>query len=219
VHLEAVNLLSPNDLISTFGTIGLILIVFAETGLLIGFFLPGDSVLFLGGAYAATSAASGDPHLNLLPLLIGVAVASIIGAEVGYLIGLKAGPLLFDRPKSRFFKPSHVERAHEVLHRYGEGKAIVLARFIPVVRTFMNPVCGVAKVPIRTFTIWNVVGGLTWSVGVTLLGYALGKSVNIDHYIIPITIVIVLFSAIPILLEVRKQRRKPATAPASTPSS
>lgn len=218
MHLLAVNLLSPSDLISTFGTIGLILIVFAETGLLIGFFLPGDSVLFLGGAYAATAAGSGDPHLSLFPLLVGVAIASIAGAEVGYLIGRTVGPVLFDRPQSKLFKPANVERAHEVLHRYGEGKAIVLARFIPVVRTFMNPVCGVAEVPIRVFTLWNIVGGLIWSVGVTLLGFALGKSVKIDHYIIPITVVIVLLSAIPILLEVRKQRRQSATANASSTS-
>src|SRR5512138_2400237 len=174
----AVNWLDPASLVSAFGLIGVILIVFAETGLLIGFFFPGDSLLFLAGAYAATNANSGEPHLPLGWLLLGVAVAAIVGAQVGYLIGRKAGPALFDKPESRLFKPAHVDRAHQVLHRYGEGKAIFLARFIPIVRTFMNPVCGVAEVPARVFTIWNVIGGLVWSLGVTLLGFALGKSVH-----------------------------------------
>ena len=213
----AVNWLDPASLVSAFGLIGVILIVFAETGLLIGFFFPGDSLLFLAGAYAATDASSGEPHLPLGWLLLGVAIAAIVGAQVGYLIGRKAGPALFDKPESRFFKPAHVERAHEVLHRYGEGKAILLARFIPIVRTFMNPVCGVAEVPVRVFTIWNVIGGLVWSLGVTLLGYALGKSVHIDRYIIPVTIGIVALSAIPIALEARKHRRKQRAQAAAVP--
>ena len=213
----AVNWLDPASLVSAFGLIGVILIVFAETGLLIGFFFPGDSLLFLAGAYAATDANSGEPHLPLGWLLLGVAIAAIVGAQVGYLIGRKAGPALFDKPESRFFKPAHVERAHEVLHRYGEGKAILLARFIPIVRTFMNPVCGVAEVPVRVFTIWNVIGGLVWSLGVTLLGYALGKSVHIDRYIIPVTIGIVALSVIPIALEARKHRRKQRAQAAAGP--
>jgi membrane-associated protein len=120
--------------------------------------------------------------------------------------------VLFDRPKSRFFNPKNVERAHEVLHRYGEWKAIFLARFIPVVRTFMNPVCGVAEVPVRIFTIWNIIGGLVWTIGVTMLGYALGSQISIDKYIIPITLVIVLLSVIPIVLEARKSRARVAAA-------
>ena len=200
--------IEPAHLISTYGTIGLFLIVFAETGLLIGFFLPGDSLLVLAGAYCATDAASGDPHLNLLAVLIVVSAAALLGAQTGYVIGRLGGPVLFDRPKSRIFNPKNVDKAHEVLERYGEGKAIVIARFIPIVRTFMNPVCGAAKVPTRTFTLWNVVGGLAWACGVTLIGYFVGKSIKIDRYIIPGTIVIVLLSVIPIALEARKQRRR-----------
>jgi membrane-associated protein len=206
VHLPS--WIDPAHLISSYGTIGLVLIIFAETGLLIGFFLPGDSILVLAGAYCATDAASGDPHLNLPTVLLGVAIAALVGAQTGYFIGRTGGPVLFDRPKSRIFNPKNVEKAHEVLHRYGEGKAIVLARFIPIVRTFMNPVCGVANVPLRTFTLWNAVGGLIWSVGVTLIGFVVGKSIKIDTYIIPGTVLIVLLSVIPIALEARRARNR-----------
>ena len=203
--------IEPAHLISSYGTIGLVLIIFAETGLLIGFFLPGDSLLVLAGAYSATKVGSGEPHLNLLSVLAGVAIAALIGAQTGYFIGRKGGPVLFDRPKSKVFNPKNVEKAHGVLERYGEGKAIVLARFIPIVRTFMNPVCGAAKVPLRTFTLWNVVGGLIWSVGVTMIGFVVGKSIKIDKYVIPGTILIVVLSVIPILLEARKARGRRQT--------
>jgi membrane-associated protein len=212
----AVNVLDPASLANSVGLAGLIAIVFAETGLLIGFFLPGDSLLFLAGAYSATDAAAGSPHFNLPWVLLGVATAALVGAQTGYLIGRRIGPVLFDRPDSRLFKRSNVERTREVLDKYGYGKAIVLARFIPVVRTFMNPVAGVIGVPARVFTLFNVLGGLLWSLGVTLLGYALGRSVSIDHYIIPITVVIVLLSAIPVAHEYRRRKREQA---ASRPSA
>jgi membrane-associated protein len=210
VHLPS--WIDPAHLISSYGTIGLIVIIFAETGLLIGFFLPGDSLLVLAGAYCATKAGGPDPHLNLGSVLIGVAVAALVGAQTGYFLGRFGGPKLFDRPKSRIFNPKNVEKAHEVLQRYGEGKAIVLARFIPIVRTFMNPVCGAARVSVRTFTTWNVVGGLIWSIGVTLIGYVVGKSIKIDRYIIPGTILIVLLSVIPIALEARRAQKRKQTA-------
>jgi membrane-associated protein len=203
--------LDASSLVSTFGLAGLIVIVFAETGLLVGFFLPGDSLLFLAGAYCASRAAD-QPHLSIGPVLLGVAVAAVAGAQTGYLIGRRAGPYLAQRPDSRFFKREHLDRTREFLDRYGHGKALVLARFVPVVRTFMNPVAGAVGVPIRTFTIFNIIGGLGWSLGVTLLGYALGRSIPIDHYIIPITVVIVLLSAIPVVREHRRQTRRRATA-------
>ncbi|MGF7234408.1 MAG: DedA family protein [Frankia sp.] len=203
----AVSWLSPSSLVSSFGTIGLMAIIFAETGLLIGFFLPGDSLLFLAGAYCATRAGGNAPHLSLGPVLVGVSIAAVLGAQVGYLIGGQVGPALFRREDSRLFKQAHVVRAQEVLAEYGEGKAIFLARFIPVVRTFLNPVCGAIGVSPRIFTRWNVAGGLVWALGVTLLGYALGRSVNIDHYILPITAVIVVLSAIPVAREWRRQRQ------------
>ena len=205
------SLLHPTQLITDFGTIGLLVVVFAETGLLLGFFLPGDSLLFLAGALCATT-KPGLPHLSLPVVVVGVAVAALAGAQTGFLIGRWSGPRLFARPDSRFFRQEYVERAHEFLERYGYGKAIVLARFVPIVRTFMNPVAGVARVPVPVFTLWNVVGGLVWSVGVTLLGYALGSSISIDKYILPITAAIIVLSLVPIVLEARRTRQRRVAA-------
>ncbi len=209
----ALNPLDAGALASSVGLAGLVLVVFAETGLLIGFFLPGDSLLFLVGAYSATDAGAGYPHFDLPWALAGVAVAAVLGAHTGYLIGRRAGPLLFNRPDSRLFKQDNVVRTRAVLDRYGYGKALVLARFVPVVRTFMNPVAGVVGVPLRVFTLYNVAGGLVWSVGVTLLGYALGRTVPIDHYIVPITVGIVLLSVVPVAAEHRRRRQRPAQPP------
>jgi membrane-associated protein len=209
VHTVAINLLSAHDLVTTFGLVGLFVIVFAETGLLVGFFLPGDSLLFLAGAYCATKPHGPQPHLPLGWTLLIVGVAAVLGAQVGYLIGRRAGPVLFDRPKSRLFKPRNVERTHEFLARYGEPKAIVLARFVPIVRTFMNPACGVAKVKASVFTRWNVIGGLGWTLVWILVGYALGT--GLEKYINYVTLVIILVSVIPIALEILRSRRR-ATA-------
>lgn len=201
--------LDPETLLK-FGLVGLLIIIFAETGLLIGFFLPGDSLLFLAGVFAA----SGQEGLSLWMLLLGVPIAAFVGAQTGWLIGNKAGPRLFDRKESRLFKRSNVERAQAYLDKFGEGKAIVLARFIPIVRTFLNPVAGVLNVPPRKFAYYNAVGAVLWGAGVPLLGYGVGKAINdagnvsIDKYILPLTALIVLVSIIPILLEFRKARRE-----------
>ncbi|WP_445548418.1 MULTISPECIES: DedA family protein [unclassified Frankia] len=203
----ALNILDPASLASTFGLAGLTVIVFAETGLLLGFFLPGDSLLFLAGAYSTTRTTAGQPHFHIGSVLAGVAVAALVGAQTGYLLGRRAGPVLFNRPDSRLFKQENVERTQEFLDRYGYGKAIILARFVPVIRTFMNPVAGVVGVPARAFTLFNVAGGLIWSLGVTLLGYTLGRSISIDRYIIPITLLIVVVSAVPVVREYRRQTR------------
>jgi membrane-associated protein len=202
--------LDPKTLL-TFGIVGLMLIIFAETGLLIGFFLPGDSLLFLAGVFAA----SGQEGLSIWTILLGVPLMAFLGAQTGWLIGRKAGPLLFDRPESRLFKRANVERAEAYLDKFGEGKAIVLARFLPIVRTFMNPVAGVLEVPIRKFTFYNAVGALAWGMGVPLVGYGVGKAlgaaagdVPIDRYILPLTVVIIAVSLIPVVLEFRKARRE-----------
>src|SRR4051812_23660807 len=193
----------PRHLIETFGTLGVIGIIFAETGLLIGFFLPGDSLLFTAGLLASQG------KLNIAAILVGCAIAAVAGAETGYLIGNKAGPALFRRPDSRVFKREYVDKAETHLQRYGIGKAVFLARFIPIVRTFINPVAGVLGVERRTFSLWNVVGGVIWTVGVTLLGYGLGSSIsNPDRYILPIIAVIVTVSVIPVALEVWRSRRE-----------
>ena len=147
--------------------------LFAETGLLIGFFLPGDSLLFTAGLLAATGA--GRLHLSLPWVLLASAAGALVGAQVGYLIGWRAGQALQVRTQ----RPKIVDgmrRAEELFARYGPARAIVLARFIPVVRTVLNPVAGALHTPVRTFTLWQVVGGLVWTVGLVLAGYGLGAS-------------------------------------------
>jgi membrane-associated protein len=213
VHL-AVNLLDSKSLISSWGLAGLLAIIFAETGLLIGFFLPGDTLLFLAGA---VTVAGQSPHLPLAGVLIGTALASILGAQAGWLIGATAGPKIFDRPRSRLFDPHNVARARRLLERFHYSIAIVVSRFIPVVRTFINPVCGVAEISARAFLVWNIVGGILWTQLIVLLGRALGPKVHIDKYILPIVGGIIVLSVIGIVLEARKggKRLKAADAAAA----
>src|SRR3979409_588938 len=161
-------MLDPGSLLETFGVLGLFAIVFAETGLLIGFFLPGASLLVLSGLVCAVGAKSDlNVHLNLAVVLVGLFVSAVAGAQTGFFIGRKAGPALFRRPDSRLFKREYVEKAQHYFDKYG-AKTIVLARFIPVVRTFANPMAGVGGMPPRAFTTYNVLGGALWSVGVTM---------------------------------------------------
>lgn len=201
--------LDPKTLLSL-GLVGLLLIVYAETGLLVGFFLPGDSLLFLAGVFAA----SGQEGLSIWMLVIGVPIAAFLGAQTGWWIGKKAGPRVFERPDSKLFKKSNVDRARAYLDKFGEGKAIVLARFLPIVRTFLNPVAGVLDVPIRKFTFFNAVGAVLWGAGVPLIGYGVGKAINdagnvsIDKYILPLTVLIVVLSLIPVVLEFRKAKKE-----------
>ncbi|EIV91685.1 DedA family protein [Frankia sp. QA3] len=215
----ALNILDPSSIVSSVGLLGLMVVIFAETGLFVGFFLPGDSLLFLAGAISASDAAASGPHLHLPTVLLGVSVAASAGAQTGYLIGRRGGPRLFDRPNSRFFRQEYVEQARGVLDKYGFGKAVVLARFVPVVRTFMNPLAGVVRMPVRVFTTFNLIGGLLWAVGVTLLGYALGQTIPIERYMIPTSLAIVVLSAIPVLREYRAHRRAGTGRPPAAPTS
>ncbi len=193
--------LDPEKLLSTFGTLGLFAIIFAESGLLVGFFLPGDSLLFTAGLLASQG------KLNLPIILVGCFFAATLGDQVGYLFGQRVGPALFRRPDSRFFKQENVHRASEYFDRHG-SKTIVLARFVPIVRTFAPIVAGVSRMHYRTFLLFNLVGGLLWAVGVTTLGYVLGSTVpSIDRYLLPVIALIVVMSLIPVLLEARKARR------------
>ena len=192
-------------LVQTFGLAGLLLIVFAETGLLLGFFLPGDSLLFAAGFAAAGGINGLHPNIALVCLL--VSLVAIVGAQTGFLIGRKVGPALFERPDSRLFKASYVTKAEEFVIRYGAGKAIVLARFIPIVRTFLNPLVGAGSLPTRTFTLWNIVGGVLWGTGVTLLGYFLGNVSFIGKNLEIFALLIVGISVLPILVELLRARR------------
>lgn len=207
----AVNILSAQSLLAAFGVLGVGVVMFAETGLLIGFFLPGDSLLFTAGLLCTGSGQNGL-KLSLPPLLIAAAAGALIGAQTGYLIGRKAGGALLARGSSpRLAAGAH--RAEELLERYGHAKAIVLARFVPVVRTVLNPMAGALGVPVRTFTVWQVAGGLVWSIGLILAGYALGSSIpSVDKYLLPIVAVIVLVSLAPLAVELYRSRRRAAAA-------
>ena len=200
--------LDPERLIELFGLVGIWAIVFAESGLLVGFFLPGDALLFTAGFFASEPASIPDElHLSLVPLIVGIVVAAIVGDQVGYLFGRRVGPALFRRPDSRFFKQQNVEKAREYFDRYGP-RTIVLARFVPVVRTFAPIVAGVSGMQYRTFVRWNVIGGLVWGVGVTLLGYFLGQ-VDVIAENIELTIVVVVgLSCLPIAVELLRARRE-----------
>ncbi|MEU6389215.1 DedA family protein [Streptomyces sp. NPDC046939] len=204
----AVNVLDASSLLTAFGVLGVGVVMFAETGLLIGFFLPGDSLLFTAGLLCTGGRGPGHgAHLTLGPLLVAAAVGAVAGAQCGYLLGRRAGGALLARSRSARLAEG-AKRAEEFLARYGHAKAIVLARFVPVVRTVLNPLAGALGVPVRTFTLWQVAGGLVWSLGLTLAGYALGSSIpNVDRYLLPLVGVIVVVSLVPVALEVLRSRR------------
>jgi len=188
------------------------LIVFAESGLLIGFFLPGDSLLFVAGFL---SSDAGNNVMPPLPVTAGVIfVAAVVGDQVGYLFGRKVGPSLFEREKSRLFNPTNVERAHAFFERRG-SVAIVMARFIPIVRTFTPIVAGVARMNYRTFVTFNVIGGLLWGVGVTTLGYFLGEIDFVKNNLEIAAVVIVAISVLPIVFEFMRHRKEVAAVAAA----
>jgi membrane-associated protein len=226
----AINPLDPTDLLRTFGLVGVLGILFAETGLLVGFFFPGDSLLFLAGVAASPVADQIVPgvRLNIWVLLIGAPICAIIGAQMGHWLGARYGSRMFDRPNSRLFKREYVEKAEHYFEKFGAPKAVVLARFIPIVRTFLNPVAGVLGMPARKFLLWNIVGAILWTDGILLLGYLLAKKITdvipadkIDSYILPVVVLIVLISMIPIFVEVVRGRRdaKRRAAERAGPSS
>lgn len=196
--------LDPTNLIASFGMLGIFLIVFAESGLLIGFFLPGDSLLFTAGLLAS----QGKFGLSFPLLLVGCFVAAFAGDQVGYTFGKRVGPALFRKPDSKLFKQEYVHRTELFFKKHGP-KTIVLARFVPVVRTFAPIVAGIGKMHRKTFVVYNLVGALLWAVGVTSLGYILGSTIpGIDRYLLPIIAVIIVVSALPPTIEFLKMRRE-----------
>lgn len=198
--------LDPEYLIGLFGAfavLGVCIIVFVETGLLVGFFLPGDSLLFTTGLLVATDVIQ-TPIWVVAPV---IGIAAFIGDQVGYNIGRVSGPKVFSRPNSRFFRQEYVDKTNAYFERYG-GRTIVLARFVPIVRTFAPVVAGVAKMPYKTFVTYNIVGALLWGVGVTMLGYFLGQLEFIRQNIEFVLIAIVVISFIPIFIELWRHRRQ-----------
>ncbi|MGA5299768.1 DedA family protein [Nucisporomicrobium flavum] len=196
--------LDPEWLISTFGLIGILALVFAESGLLVGFFLPGDSLLFTAGLLIAGGTYLHQP-LWLMCLL--VSVAAVAGDQFGYAFGRRFGPALFRRPDSRLFKQENLSKARQFFAKYG-ARSIVLARFVPIVRTFTPIVAGASHMRYRTFLIYNVVGGTLWGCGVTILGYFLGQVAFVKNNIEFILVGIVAVSVVPIGIELLRARRR-----------
>jgi len=191
-----------DDLVRWGGYVVLVAIVFVETGLLVGFFLPGDSLLITAGLVAATGA------LNIWWLNVLLVAAAIVGDSVGYAIGWRAGPRLFTRPKSLLFNPRHIERTRAFYARHG-AKTIVIARFVPIVRTFAPVVAGVGQMEYRRFLFYNVAGGVGWVTSMTWAGYLLGRTVpNINEQIHMVVIIVILLSLIPIVVELVRERRR-----------
>jgi membrane-associated protein len=225
--LLSFNPLDAKGLLSTFGVIGVWLIMFIETGLLVGFFFPGDSLLFLAGVAASPVAMElVGTKLSLPHLLIGAPICAITGAQLGHYLGARYGRRMFDRPNSRIFKKAYVEKAEHYFAKFGPAKAVVLARFIPIVRTFLNPVAGVVGMPARQFFLWNVIGGILWTDGIIFVGWALAKQIRdvipdgkIDKYLLPAVMLIVLISALPIFIEIYRgwqERRRNRGSAAAT---
>lgn len=195
------SLLDPEHLLTTFGLLGALVIVFAECGLLIGFFLPGDSLLFTAGLLVSTKVISAPLWLVVVLLV----VAAILGNECGYAIGVKSGPAIFKRPDSRFFRREHVDKANAFFDRYG-GRAIVLGRFIPIVRTFITVMAGVGRMSHRTYFIYNVIGAVLWAGGVIVLGFFLGKVAFVRDHVELILLAVVFVSVLPVAIELLRSR-------------
>lgn len=198
--------LDPDVLIEAFGMLGVLAIVFIESGLLVGFFLPGDSLLFTAGLLSANGTLP-----DLWVLLVTIPLAAFLGDQAGYGIGRKGGPAVFNRPESRFFHQENVDRASEFFAKYGP-RTVIIARFVPIVRTFVPVMAGVSRMDYRTFVTYNAVGALLWGVGVTVLGYLLGQVEFVRDNIEPILIAIVAISLIPVASELLRARRSSRSA-------
>ena len=206
------NLFDAHSIVTDLGLLGILGILFAETGLLIGLAFPGDSLLFVAGVAASGTGAvllNGN-QLPVAPLFIGAPIAAITGSFVGRWIGAKYGRKLFDRPDGRFFTQARVVQTEKWLGKYGIGKALVLARFIPFVRTLINPMVGIINVSNKTFIVWNILGAIIWTDTILLIGYLLGEKIkgSIDTYLLPIIGLIIFLSLLPIFFEVLRERKR-----------
>jgi len=199
--MDLQTILNPEKLLSTVGYIGVFAVIFAESGLFFGFFLPGDSLLFTAGFFAFKY-----PEQFSLPILIvGCFAAAVLGDSVGYAFGNRVGQGLFSRPDGRFFKKKYIEQAHAFYEKNG-NRTIVLARFVPIVRTFAPIVAGISKMQYRNFLTYNIVGGLLWAVGLNIAGYLtgriLGQFIDVDKFLLPIIALVILISLLPAILHV-----------------
>lgn len=199
--LVVTGFLDPTQLINTFGLIGMMAILFAECGLLLGFFLPGDSLLFTGGLLVA-----GGLVAPLWVLLLALPLAAVAGNLMGWWIGRTAGPAVFDRPDSRLFKARHVERSRAFFERNG-ARTVVVARFVPVVRTFATVMAGASRMDFRRFALYSVIGGIAWTTSVTLLGFWLGQVPLVRNNVELFIVGVVVLSFVPIVIEGLRSRR------------
>jgi len=207
-----VNPLDAKDIVATLGTLGVIATLFIETGLLVGLFLPGDSLLFVAGiAASGTAQEVFGNQLSYTQLLFWAPIAATIGSQCGHWLGAKYGRPFFDRPNSRFFNQDRVAQTEHWLMKYGLGKALILSHFIPFVRTLINPLCGIIGIPAKNFFIWNIIGSYIWTVSLISAGYLLGERLegSVDKYLLPIVVLIIVASLAPILIEFLKGRRNP----------
>ena len=199
--MSLISLLDPQTIIKALGLFGVVAIVFTESGLFFGFFLPGDSLLFTAGFLASQG------YMPIIWLLVLSFVAAVAGDNVGYYFGKKTGPKIFTKEDSFFFRKSHIDKARAFYERYGK-MTIILARFVPVVRTFVPIVAGVGQMDYKTFFKFNIIGGFLWTWGIVLTGYLLGNIIpNAEHYLTPIVLVIIAVSFVPGIIELIRHRK------------
>ena len=199
------------NVIIALGIFAIIAVIFAESGLLIGFFLPGDSLLFTAGALYATGILPGDIPINIHVFVVLLFIAAVAGDSVGYWFGRKVGPRIFKKPDAKIFKQAHIQNAQKFYEKHG-GKTIIMARFVPIVRTFAPVVAGAGKMEYKKFLTYNIVGGFLWTFGITYLGYIAGNAliaagIDIDSVILPIVFLIIFISILPPAIHILKDKK------------
>jgi membrane-associated protein len=203
--------LSPEWIVGTLGVIGVFTVLFVEMGLLVGLVLPGDSMLFLAGVAASGTANTAiGVQLPIEVLLIGAPISTFLGSQLGYFIGRKFGPRVFNRPDGKYFNQKRVDQTQKWLLRYGVGKALFLSRFIPIVRTLINPMCGVAKIEPRKFILANAFSSVTWGAGFIAIGFFVGERLagSFEKYLLPTTLLIFFLSLLPLFGELLRSYRE-----------
>ena len=210
LSIPGLEYLSPEWIVGTLGVIGVFTVLFVEMGLLVGLVLPGDSMLFLAGIAASGTANTAiGVQLPIEVLLIGAPTSTFLGSQLGYFIGRKFGPRVFNRPNGKYFNQERVDQTQRWLLRYGVGKALFLSRFIPIVRTLINPMCGVANISVRQFVLANAFSSVVWAAGFIFIGYRLGEVFQgqLGRFLLPITFLIFVLSLLPMISEFWRIRR------------
>ena len=211
ISIPGLEYLSPEWIVGTLGVIGVFTVLFVEMGLLVGLVLPGDSMLFLAGvASSGTADTAIGVQLPVEVLLIGAPISTFLGSQVGYYIGWKFGPKVFNRPEGRYFNQRRVDQTQKWLLKYGVGKALFLSRFIPIVRTLINPMCGVARIDLRKFILANAFSSIVWGAGFIAIGYTVGERLagSFEKYLLPTTLLIVFLSMLPVYTELFRAYRE-----------